>query len=244
MSYSFDVLWLSASPSLKYFDQPLLRNLSKYLNVARWEYRQTKDEASSIDKAVALLSDCLKSCDRPVHLVGHGISGIVGLMFARQYPQQVQSLTLLAVAAQPATTWHTHYYIQRQLLPITREQVLVNTVRSLFGNKHDYSTKKLAAALERDLEESPSVHSLFRLADLPKGDVSVPLMVCGSQTDPVVHPPVLHEWLTWLKPEDKIWECPAGYHFFHHFYPQLVGKQILHFWQLHHPQLLSKIVNS
>lgn len=241
MTHSFNVLWLSASPSLKYFDQSLLRYLSEHLSIARWEYLQTKDEASSTDKAVALLHDCLKSCADPVHLIGHGISGVVGLIFARRYPKIVQSLTMLAVAARPAMTWHTHYYVQRQLLPISREQVLVNTVRSLFGHKPPYPMRKLVTALARDLEESPSLHSLFKLADLPMGRVEVPLMVCGSKTDPVVNPPILSEWQSFLKPEDIIWQCPSGLHFFHHFYPEVVGKQILHFWQ-RHPQSVSHSV--
>lgn len=235
MSDSFNVLWLSASPSLKYFDQQLLRYLSEHLSIARWEYFQNKDEASSIDNAVTLLYDCLKS-SHPVHLIGHGISGVVGLIFARRYPKKVQSLTLLAVAAQPAVTWHTHYYVQRQLLPISREQVLVNTVRSLFGHKPPFGIAKLVTVLERDLEDSPSEHSLFKQVNLPTMGVDMPLMVCGCRTDSVVNPPILSEWQTLLKPEDTLWECFAGHHFFHHFYPRLVGEQILHFWRRHAPK--------
>jgi hypothetical protein len=48
----------------------------------------------------------------------------------------------------------------------------------------------------------------------------------------------LHDWLNWLKPEDKLWECPEGYHFFHYFYPQQVGEQILSFWERNHPHLV------
>ncbi|MCX7596578.1 MAG: alpha/beta fold hydrolase, partial [Fischerella sp.] len=110
MSNTFDVLWLNASQSLKGFDLPLLRYLSEHLLIARWEYYQTKDEASSIDTAVTMLYDFLKSHARPVNLVGHGMSGAIALMFARRYPQQVRSLALLAVGSQPANTWHAHYY--------------------------------------------------------------------------------------------------------------------------------------
>ena len=239
MSDSFDVLWLSASHALQRFDKPLLDYLSGYnISVAQWEYQQTKDEASSIDQAVELLYDFLEWRDRPVHLAGHSMGGAIALSYARRFPQKVRSLTLLAVAAQPANTWQAHYYFQRQLFSISRELILASNVRSLFGNQPPHTTKKLVAALDKDLEQSPSSHSLFKLVYLPKGGVSMPMMVCGSNSDPVVSPPALHDWLNWLKPEDKLWECPQGYHFFHYFYPQQVGEQMLSFWQHHHPHLL------
>ncbi|MEH1853164.1 MAG: alpha/beta fold hydrolase [Nostoc sp.] len=238
MSDPFDVLWLSASPALQRFDKPLLEYLSGYTSVAQWEYQQTKDEASSIDQAVELLYDFLEWRDRPVHLAGHAMGGAIALTFARRFPQKVRSLTLLAVAAQPANNWQAQYYFQRQLFSISRELVLASSVRSLFGNQPPHTTKKLVAALDKDLEQSPSSHSLFKLVYLPKGGVSMPMMVCGSKSDPVVNPPALHDWSNWLKPEDKLWECSQGYHFFHYFYPQQVGEQILSFWQHHHPYLL------
>lgn len=120
---------------------------------------------------------------------------------------------------------------------ISRELVLASTVRSLFGNQPPHTTKKLVAALDKDLEQSPSQHSLFKLVYLPKDGVSMPMMVCGSKSDPVVNPTVLHDWLNWLKPEDKLWECPQGYHF-HYFYPQQVGEEILSFWKRHPSHLL------
>lgn len=172
MSDSFDVLWLSASPVLQRFDKPLLDYLSGYIRIAQWEYQQTKDEGSSIEQAVELLSDFLEWRDRPVHLGGHGVGGAIALSYARRFPQKVRSLTLLAVAAQPANNWHAHYYFQRQLFSISRELVLASSVRSLFGNQPPHTTKKLVAALDKDLEQSPSQHSLFKLVYLPKGGVS------------------------------------------------------------------------
>lgn len=109
MSDFFDVLWLTTSPSLKYFDRPLIRYIAEHINIAQWEYIQSLDEGSTIDKAVELLYVYLKQRDSPIHLIGHGISGVVGLIFARRYPQLAKSLTLLAVGAKPAMTWHSHY---------------------------------------------------------------------------------------------------------------------------------------
>jgi len=231
MSLSFDLLWLNASPSLKHFDQPLLQCLANHLTVAQWEYQQSQDEASALDQAVVLLHDYLKGQPRPLHLGGHGMSGVLGLTYARRYPERVRSLTLLAVAAQPAVTWQTHYYVQRQLIACSRQQLLACTTRSLFGRQLPYAVKALVTSLSRDLEESPSPHSLFKLATLPKGGVAMPLLVCGSKNDPVVHPPVLQEWLSYFKSDDTLWQCPDGHHFFHYFQPQLVGEQMLRFWR-------------
>lgn len=231
MSNPFDVLWINASPSLKHFDLPLMRYLSRQVTIARWEYYQTKDEASSLDKAVTLLHDYLQFCDRPVHLVGHGMSGVIAWSYAQRFPGQVRSLSLLAVAAQPAATWQAHYYVQRKLLTCSREQILANAVRTLFGNQPPFPVKDLVMALDRDLEESPCLHSLFKLVSLPKAGVTMPMMVCGSQTDPIVHPSALHEWADWLKPEDLLWECPEGRHFFHYFYPQQIGDLLWRFWK-------------
>jgi pimeloyl-ACP methyl ester carboxylesterase len=242
MSELFNILWVSASPSLSCFDKPLIRYLSKHIKIAYWEYLQTFDEASSIDNAVTLLYDYLKQCNspketRPIHLIGHGISGSVALIFARRYPTLVSSLTLLAVASQPAITWQSHYYVQRQILPISSKQALMNSVRNLFGNQLPYPAKSLISAFQKDLEKSPTLDSLFKLVKLPQGGVPMPLMVCSSKTDPIITPIELCNWQNWLKSGDKLWECAEGHHFFHYFYPEKCGQKILSFWQRIDPML-------
>jgi pimeloyl-ACP methyl ester carboxylesterase len=226
-----EVLWLNGSPSLQCFDRPLLSTLAAQAKVTQWQYCQEQDEGSSLQNAVSLLHEHLQQTDYPIHLMGHGIGGVIGLIYARCFPEKVRSLTLLSVAEQPAMTWQTHYYVQRHLMSCSRYQVLAFMVRSLFGSKPPYDVKNLIRALDRDLAEAPCLHSLFRVFDLPKGGILAPLMVCGSQTDSVVHPPALLEWRNWMKPNDRLWECPTGRHFFHYFHPQQVVDQVLAFWQ-------------
>jgi pimeloyl-ACP methyl ester carboxylesterase len=226
-----DVLWLSGSPSLQCFDRPLLSVLASQANVMQWQYCQGPDEGSSLSNAVQLLHDYLEQVNQPIHLIGHGISGVIGLLYARLYPDRVRSLTLLSVAEQPAMTWQTHYYVQRHLMSCSRQQVLAFMVRNLFGAELPYDIKTLVRALDRDLAEAPCFHSLFSVVDLPKGGILAPLMVCGSQTDSVVHPPAFLEWRHWLKPTDRLWKCPTGRHFFHYFQPCQVAEQVLQFWQ-------------
>ncbi|MGV0023436.1 alpha/beta fold hydrolase [Phormidesmis priestleyi] len=228
---SHDVLWLSASPSLKRLNQPLLRHLSEQVTVLQWEYYQTLDEGSCLPNAVALLHEYLKVHNRPIHLAGHGISGVIGLLYARLYPERVKSLCLLSIAAQPAITWHSHYYTQLHLLPCSRQQILAQMALSLFGKRLPYPIKESLEALDRDLDLAPCPHSLFKLNELPKGGVAMPLLVCRSQTDSIIDPMGQSNWLPWMKLEDRLWECPEGRHFFHYFYPELVSSRLLEFWR-------------
>ncbi|MBC6475410.1 MAG: alpha/beta hydrolase [Hormoscilla sp. GM102CHS1] len=237
MSDAIDVLWLTASPSLKSFDRKLLRYLSENveipqpLAIAEWEYIQTQDEACSLDVAVDLLHDYLKSQDRPIHLAGHSTSGLIGLIYARRYPQKVRSLTLLSVGAQVTANWQAHYYVLRSLFSCSRKKILAQIARSMFGNTAYHKIQDLVKALEIDLNCSPSPHSLFKLVNIPPSGVEMPLMICGSRTDTIVDPQSITEWEACLKEGDRLWLCPQGHHFFHHLYPNLVGRQILSFWQ-------------
>jgi pimeloyl-ACP methyl ester carboxylesterase len=161
-----EVLWLNGSPSLQCFDRPFLSALAARVKVVQWQYCQEPDEASSLQNAAALLHEYLQQIEHPIHLIGHGISGVIGLLYARCHPEKVRSLTLLGVAEQPAMTWQTHYYVQRHLMPCSRYQVLAFIARSLFGSKPPYDVKNLIRALDRDLAEAPCLHSLFRVAQL------------------------------------------------------------------------------
>jgi len=59
--------------------------------------------------AVKLLQDFLTWRDRPLHLISHSTSGLVGLMYARRYPHKVSSLGLLAVGWPYAINLQAHY---------------------------------------------------------------------------------------------------------------------------------------
>lgn len=231
MSISPHVLWLSVSPSLKRFDRPLIRVLAQHTVLAHWEYLATPDEPCSLDLALEVLHNYLHGCDRPPHVVGHGLSGWLGLEYARRYPEQVASLTLLGVGVYPAVDWQAHYYAQRRLLPCSQWMLLTQMVRNLFGPAVRPIVKELVDALAQDLETSPSPHSLLYRHCVPPGGSPVPLLVCGSANDVVADPHQLQGWQPWLKPGDRLWMFPSGYHFFHYFFPHEVQWQVLRFWR-------------
>lgn len=231
MDQVIDAVWVGASAGVKALDRPLIQYLSRQATIALWQYEQDLDEASSLASAVELLHQYLETQHHSVHLLGHGTSGIVALLYARLYPEKVKSLTLFSVAAQPAITWHTHYYVQRKLLPCSRQQVLGQMVRNLFGTHLPFQTQAFVALLDRDLETSPSLHSLYGLVQLPKGGVEIPLLVCAANDDSVIDRRSHAQWSRMLKLGDRLWRCPEGRHFFHFFHPEPVGNEVVQFWQ-------------
>ncbi|MEM6836605.1 MAG: alpha/beta hydrolase [Cyanobacteria bacterium P01_C01_bin.120] len=224
-------LWLSVNPSFRRFEQQLLGPLNCDRVVDHWGYSQTPDEPSDLEVALILLHDYLKSCDRPLHLIGHGTSGLVGLLYARRFPQRVKSLTLLAVGVQATWDWKAHYYKQLNLLPCSRTRVLAQMIHNLFGRQSHHCLAGLLELLERDLTESLSLHSLLHQFNLPADDVPVPLLVCGGQADPIVDLEQIQSWYSWLKQGDRVWLCPNGQHFFHATHPQITAAEIIDFWQ-------------
>lgn len=235
MSIIPDVLWLNTSPSLQCFHRPLLFNLSQHLTVAQWEYCQTQDEPSSLDVALELLHDYLQVCG-PIHLIGHSTSGLLGLLYARRYPDKVKSLTLLAVGTDPTVDWQAHYYNHRQIM--SRQRVLTSMAYNLFGSHDKCTINSFIKRLYKDLYCSLSPHSLLQRISLPTSGVPVPLMVCGGTDDMIVEPADFQGWKEYFKAGDRLWLCPQGKHFFHYSQFQLVGEQIINFWKFTHQTAL------
>lgn len=225
-------LWLSVNPSFRRLEQQLLVPLNQSFGaVAHWGYSQTPDEPSDLDVAITLLHDYLKCRDRPVHLIGHSIAGLVGLVYARRFPERVRSLTLLGVGVNPAIDWKAHYYTQLDLLPCNRTRLLTQMVYSLFGHQRQPYLHGLLTMLERDLTTSLSLHSpLHRFSLFPAG-VSVPLLVCGGQLDTIVDPVHLQGWYPWFKQGDRLWLCSQGRHFFYATHANETAAEIGDFWQ-------------
>jgi pimeloyl-ACP methyl ester carboxylesterase len=224
-------LWINANPSFKYFNGRIIRYLSKQVPIACWEYSQHLDEAGSLNIALELLHDYLKSRSQPIDLIGHGTGGLLGLLYARKYPHRVKTLTLLGVGCPPAIDWQTHYYQMRKLLPCSQEILLARMVRMMFGPQNQTNVINLVKVLKKDLVTAPTAHSLYQFDRVDSGGVSMPMMVIGSENDGIVDRPALNRWTDYLKADDVLWTNSLGHHFFHYFFPELTGRQIVKFWQ-------------
>jgi pimeloyl-ACP methyl ester carboxylesterase len=234
-----DAIWLNTSSSLHCFAQPLLQQLGRQIKITPWQYHQQLDEECSLEKAMLLLHQYLNSFSQPVHLIGHSTSGLLGLLYARQYPERVKSLTVLAVGVDIAVDWQFHYYKHR--LQLGHDKLLLAMAYNLFGYQAQYHLDCLIQLLEQDLTTSLSPHSLFRQLHLLPCEVNVPLLVCGSQDDIVVDTQALQSWQPFLKQGDRLWFCPGGGHFFHFFQAHLLAEQVLDFWQHNRPPISQTI---
>ena len=226
-----DALWLSVSPSLQRFDRPLVGRLARYATVCHWAYQQSPDEPSRTEAVIEELHAYLQTRDRPVHLLGHSTGGILGLLYARQYPERVRSLALLSVGANPAINWHAHYYALRQLLPCSRTMLLSHLGGIFFNAQNREFAAALTESLERDLDTGFGLHSLSQYRTLPAGGVQMPLLICRGEWDPVIDAEEAEDWQPWLKPGDRFWSCPNSKHFFHYEHPTAVASAIEAFWQ-------------
>jgi pimeloyl-ACP methyl ester carboxylesterase len=227
-------LWLNVSPALHRFHQPLLQTLAQHCPVTRWDYYQELDEPNSFETAVGLLHDYLQNQAAPVHLMGHGASGLLGLLYAQRYPELVKSLTLLSVGVQPAQDWQSHFYAQANVLRCSRSILLAQMVYHLFGQQSRTRTLALVQVLDRDLLTALSMHSLCQQPQLPPIPVTVPTLVCGGADDLIFSPEAFWGWQSAWRAQactqNRVWLCPGGNYFFHHDAPKQVSEQIQAFW--------------
>jgi pimeloyl-ACP methyl ester carboxylesterase len=224
-------LWVNINPAFQVFHRHLFDYLTTDFKINLWEYHQTLDEASSMSQAQNLLHDFISNHQQPVHLIGHGMSGSLALRYARSYPHQVASISLLSVPVQPAIDWHAYYYYHLRSLPYERTCILRLIAHNLCPNADKGWLPDIAHRLARDLVEAPSDHSLWKFDLLPQGGVQMPLLLAAAEDDVIAKNMLFTDWLRYLKLEDKIWHYPTGGHFFHHWQAATVGKQIKEFWQ-------------
>jgi len=225
MNHDSNLLWLSVSPHLKCFNRRLLSRLVKVAPVRQWEYYQSVDEPCCVDSTVTALHEYVSSRallearsgnpNYQVHLLGHGVSGIVALLYARQHPERVASLTLLSVNAMPAVNWQAHYYAMRKFLPCSREVILTQMARMLFNEQPIRFSKALMQLLVKDLDSNLTFHSLAHNTQIPVGGTEVPLLVCNGENDAIVGDRGQTQWHEVMKTGDRLWHCPEGKHFFH-----------------------------
>jgi pimeloyl-ACP methyl ester carboxylesterase len=232
-------LWISTSPSLQCFHRRMLGVLDQEFPLKYWEYSQTPDEPGSLKTALGLLHAFIETSDRPIHIIGHGLGGVLALNYARCYPGKVASVVLISVAAQPSITWQTYYYQQLSMIYCRRDVVLQLVAGWISGISCPRYVQHLAERLDRDLLEAPSDTSLLKKeVSVCQGRIPQPLLVCGAIDDPVLMGGIFSEWLHYLKNGDQFWHQPTGGHFFHHQHAEAMAIKVRDFWRQLTPQSL------
>ena len=112
-------------------------------------------------------------------------------------------MTLLSVGALPAVNWQAHYYALRRLLPCSREMILAQLVRLLFGEQAPRFATALIHLLAKDLDSNLTLHSLTYSTPVDPGGVEVPLLVCNGANDEITAPGQNRSWQKWLKSGDR-----------------------------------------
>ena len=153
-----------------------------------WEYQQTEDEARSLDRAVELLHDFLTSRDRPLHLISHSISGLVGLMYGRPYPHQVSSLGLLAIGWPYAINLQAHYSTYLSAFFWSRKQVWNQMVGNMLGLQNQSINLRFISYFKDYFACSLCPQSLFRMSNSRDEGGEIPWLICSRKTEFVVSP--------------------------------------------------------
>lgn len=225
-----DILWLNTNPYLLRFNLPIIKYLSQYVSIGQWEYEITEDEGACLNNAIALLDSYLEMIKKPVHLIGHSTCGMLGLEYAQRYPEKVKSLTVLGVGINPSLDWVSYYYLLRNNFNCSQDVTLAHVAKYLFGYRNSYYQKSLVKIIHKALFYSLSPHSLYKKYSYSSIEtLKTPLMICGSVHDKIVFWSEVKKWKNYLKPQDALWQCPEGEHFFHYFEPKLVGGKIVNF---------------
>jgi pimeloyl-ACP methyl ester carboxylesterase len=228
-----NLLFVSGGAHWAAVDRPLLHRLAPCGRLAYWQYQAEADGEHSLEVALVLLHDYLKGLPQPVHLVGHGMGGVLAWYYAAAYPERVRSLALLAVGANPAVDWQAHYYHLRQLWPCEQAMALNQLTRMLFA----VPGRGFASVLAEDLMWGVSLHSLWRRGRMSPPAFAGPIFVGVGGEDIVVSPPQWQRWRQSLKPGDRFWICAEGRHFFHYEHPALVAPQLAAFWHEQDPTI-------
>lgn len=167
-----------------------------------------------------------------IHLIGHGMGGILAWRVARRLPGRVRSVTMLGVGPIPAINWQTYWMMMRHRSLCSGGQVMAHLVRLLVGPQRLPQARDWMRLLEQELATSlPPIAFLHSTPLAQDHPLSMPVLIGGGAEDLLVSSAQMGRWRAYLKPQDRAWICPGGPHFFHITAPQRVSDQVVRFWQ-------------
>ena len=209
------ILWIDLQPSLYCLFKRTTQSLSQNFEVKRWSFEHDLDESCDVDTVHGLLRQTIDNSSRPVHLVGHGISGTIAYLYAQKYPNNISSVSALSVDTHSTNQWTSHYQSMRSQLPCSRFHILSHLSSLLVnGNSEQIRsvvTRLLARCLDNDFVYGSIVKSQI-IENINKANV--PILVINGEKDFVIDEQSCDRWRHYLKPGDCYQKIANGRHFF------------------------------
>ena len=209
------IVWVDLQPSLYCLFKRTAQALSQQYGVKRWSFEHDLDESCDVDIIHALLKQTVENSSEPVHLVGHGISGSVAYLYAKKYPKNISSVSLLSVDVQSSNQWTSHYQSMRSQLPCSRFHILSHLSRLLIDTHADHVQIIIARLLAKCLDNdfvSGSIVGQTQIENLDQ--IKVPVLVINGSKDFVIDQCSYERWQQYLKPGDCYQRMNSGRHFF------------------------------
>ena len=225
-----EVLWVDLQPTLYCLNKRVSQRLSRDIGVKRWSFQLDPDEFCMESTVHSMLKTTLESMAEPIHLIGHGLSGIISCEFAHNHPELVESVTLLSVDTLSINQWSSHYLGMRRQLACSREQILKHLSTLLFEVKSSQVKAAFPRLLQACLDNELIQGSIVNL-DHP-GSLSspqVPTLVINGHDDFVVDRMAQQRWEEQLKPGDCYHSLQGGRHFFQFSHAELTATLIRSF---------------
>ena len=209
------IIWVDLQPSLYCLFKRTAQALSQQYGVKRWSFEHDPDESCDVDIIHALLKQTVENSSEPVHLVGHGISGSVAYLYAKKYPKNVSSVSLLSVDAQSSNQWTSHYQAMRSQLPCSRFHILSHLSRLLIDTHADHVQIIIARLLAKCLDNDFVNGSIVGHTQIENLDqIKIPILVINGSKDFVIDQCSYKRWQQHLKPGDCYQRINSGRHFF------------------------------
>jgi len=257
---SLQVLHLCLSQNLRRFDVPLMQKLARHQVVAMWEYQQSPDEGSDLASVLYALDHYLQAIEQPIHLIGHGLAGMVAWFYASRYPDKISSVVLLSVGHDLSYSWHSHYYsdyyqtflnavnygdCQGETLsvcpcrtadnapPLQGEMIRPQVLQRLAFQLFGYRDRQILQWLGQLLAQD--LDQCFQIHSLKERIVTItPQLSMPVLVCGAADDPIFNAaglWRGHLQPRDRQLMSRHGGHFFHYTQAAAVSERIEDFWR-------------
>ena len=209
------ILWIDLQPSLYCLFKRTAQTLGQRFGVRRWSFEHDPDESCDVDVIHYFLKQTIENSPEPVHLVGHGLSGTVAYLYAKKYPKNIASISLLSVDIHSNNQWTSHYQSMRSQLPCSRFHILSHLSRLLIDTHADHVQNIISRLLAKCLDNDFVSGSIVQNNEIENlGKISIPTLIINGGKDFVVDNHCRKRWEEHLKPGDCYRQINNGRHFF------------------------------